>query len=60
MTKTELEQIQQQLPEGASIVRLYQAFEGDVRVIVKLPGENCETRYTVIMENDYPHIKLMP
>ena len=60
MTKTELEQIQQQLPEGSSIVRLYQAFEGDVRVIVKLPCEPCETRYTVKTENGSPQIELMP
>lgn len=60
MTKTELQQIQEQLPEGASITRLYQAFEGDLRVIVKLSGEPYETRYTVKMQNGCPQIELMP
>ena len=54
------DQIQEQLPEGAKILRTYRAMEGDIRVIVKLPTEKFETRYTVKFENGYPLIILMP
>ena len=62
MTKKNMKQIQEQLPEGARILRSYKAFEGDIRVIAKHKGETAETRYTVKwdFENDYPRIELMP
>lgn len=61
MTKTQVQQIKEQLPAETRILRTYQAFEGDIRVIVQLPGGNTETRYTISFdEDDYPHIKLMP
>jgi len=43
-------------------LRAYRAVEGDIRVIVKLPGGPPETSYTVKFdrETDYPHIELMP
>ena len=62
MNDKQMKQIKEQLPAGAKILRAYRAFEGDVRVIVRLPGETRETRYTVKWdhENDYPRIELMP
>lgn len=60
MTDSQCEQIQEQLPAGTQVLRAYRAFEGDIRVIVRLPGETCETRYTVRFEGDYPHIQNMP
>jgi len=44
-------QVQEQLPEGAQILRTYRAFEnGETRIIVKLPGERFETRYIAHFE----------
>jgi len=62
MNKKNMKQIQEQLPKGAQILRSYKSFEGDIRVIVRLPGEKTETRYTVKWdyENDFPRIELMP
>jgi hypothetical protein len=62
MNDKQMKQIREQLPEGAKILRSYRAFEGDIRVIVKLPDGPAETRYTVKWdhENDYPRIELMP
>ena len=62
MTKQNMKQIQEQLPEGARILRSYKAHEGDVRVIAKHRGDDFETRYTVKWdyENDRPRIELMP
>ena len=60
MNDRQMKQIQEQLPAGARILRAYRAVEGDIRVIVKLPGEDFETRYTVKFEDDYPRIKLIP
>jgi len=60
MTDKQFEQIREQLPAGTEVLRAYRAFEGDIRVIVRLPGETCETRYTVRFEGDYPRIQHMP
>jgi len=60
MTDKQFDQIREQLPEKTRILRAYRALEGDIRVIVRLPGETCETRYTVRFEGDYPHIRHMP
>jgi hypothetical protein len=55
----QMDQILEQLPEGAVISRSYVALEGDIRVIVKLPGETFERRYTVDFEGGCPKIKEM-
>jgi len=62
MTTKQMKQVKEQLPDGARIKQAYKAFEGDIRVIARLPGEPCDTRYTVEFdrETDYPNIKLMP
>lgn len=60
MSDKQFEQIKEQLPAGTRLLRTYQAFEGDIRVIVRLPDETYETRYTVSFEGDYPHIRHMP
>lgn len=62
MNDRQIKQIQEQLPQGSLILRAYKAFEGDIRVIVKHPDDQFETRYTVKwdIENDYPKIELMP
>jgi len=62
MSDKQMKQVKEQLPTGARVLRAYKAFEGDIRVIVRLPGEKSETRYTVKFdrETDYPNIELMP
>ena len=61
MTNKQMEQIKEQLPAKTRILRSYMALERDIRVIVKLPGEDRETRYTIRFDaDDYPHIRLMP
>lgn len=60
MTDKQISQVREQLPEGAQILRMYRAFEGDLRVIAKPQGLDTEVRYTVRFKDDYPHITLMP
>jgi hypothetical protein len=60
MNSLQISQIESQLPEMTRILRTYRAFEGDIRVIVKLPDNQFETRYTVKFEDNYPRIELMP
>ena len=61
MSEKQMKQIKEQLPKGASVLRAYRATEGDIRVIVKMPENKIETRYTVKFEaDDYPRITLMP
>lgn len=55
----QMEQILEQLPMGTQIIRVYTAFEGDLRVIVRLPGETFERRYTLELEEGRPRIKEM-
>ena len=56
----QMEQIKQQLLAGTRILRSYMALEHDIRVVVKFPGEECETRYTIRFDaDDYP-TRLMP
>ena len=52
MTQKQIQQIKDQLPAGETIDRMYQAYEGDIRVITK--DENgYEIRYTTRFdEND--------
>jgi hypothetical protein len=54
-----MDQILEQLPAGAVISRYYYSFEGDLRVIVRLPGETFERRYTLELEEGRPRIKEM-
>lgn len=60
MNDRQWEQVQEQLPQGAQVLRAYRAFEGDLRVIARLTPDAGETRYTVRFEDDYPRIELMP
>lgn len=60
MTDRQFKEVHEQLPDGTKVLRAYRALEGDIRVIVRLPGEERETRYTVRFEGDYPHIRHMP
>ena len=55
------EHILEQFPEGTQLVRVYVSYEGDLRAIVILPGENQEKRYSIQLVDDYPKIiKEMP
>jgi hypothetical protein len=50
-----------QLPEGTTILRSYRGFEsGDLRVIVREPGEDFEKRYTVDEVDGKPVLRHMP
>ena len=51
MTEKHMKQIESQLPAGEKIVRMYRAFEGDIRVITEDKTGN-ETRYTCILDKD--------
>jgi hypothetical protein len=47
------DEIMQQLPEGAVLVRQYTGFEdGTQRVIVRLPDREYETRYIVYEDTE--------
>ena len=46
MTEKQIKQIEKQLPQGEKINRMYQAFEGGIRVITK-NADGCEIRYKV-------------
>ena len=59
MNDIQMEQIKDQLPEMAQILHMYKAFEGDLRVIVKLPGNEFETRYSIKYEDNYPRVVFM-
>ena len=46
MNDRQWQQAEEQQPAGAKILRTYRAFEnGELRIIVQLPGERFETRY---------------
>ena len=63
MNDRQMKYIMSTFPTGTRFLRAYKALEGDIRVIVRLAGEQYETRYTVYdwdYENDLPLIKLMP
>ena len=51
MTDKHIKQIESQLPEGEQIIKMYKAFEGDIRVITK-DRDGCEIRYTCILDKD--------
>ena len=53
MTEKQWQQVQEQLPADAKILRTYNAFEnGELRIIVQLPGERFETRYIIHFEGE--------
>ncbi len=53
MNEIQWQQVEAQLPQGAKILRTYNAFEnGELRIIVGLPGERSETRYIVHFEGE--------
>lgn len=48
-----MRRVEEQLPEGAKILRTYRAFEnGELRIIVQLPGEQYETRYIAHLDGE--------
>ena len=51
MTQKQIQQIKDQLPAGEKIDRMYQAFEGDIRVITK-DESGYEKRYTTRFDAD--------
>ena len=51
MTEKQIKQIEKQLPQGEKIDRMYQAFEGGIRVITK-NADGCEIRYNVSFDAD--------
>ena len=53
MNEKQWQQVEAQLPQGAKILRTYNAFEnGELRIIVGLPGERSEIRYIVHFEGE--------
>ncbi len=61
MNTTQWQQIEAQLPTGAQITRTYTAFEnGEIRIIVKLPGAAHETRYVANLEGDSVRLEHRP
>jgi hypothetical protein len=57
----QLKQAEAQLPAGARIIRAYKAYEnGEIRMVVKLPGSKCETRYIVHFAGDDIQIEHRP
>ena len=51
MTEKQIKQIENQLPQGEKIDRMYKAFEGGIRVITK-NADGCEIRYNVSFDAD--------
>ena len=51
MTQKQIQQIKEQLPADEKIDRMYQAFEGDIRVITK-DESGYEKLYTTRFDED--------
>jgi hypothetical protein len=51
MTDKHIKQIESQLPAGEQIIKMYKAFEGDIRVITK-DKSGYEIRYTCILDEN--------
>lgn len=61
MNENQLKQVGEQLPTGAKILRTYRAFEnGELRIIVRLPGEQFETRYVAHFEGEDLKLEYRP
>ena len=53
MNEKQWKQVMEQLPEGAKVTRTYTAFEnGELRLVVKLPDAQHETRYIAHFDGD--------
>jgi outer membrane usher protein FimD/PapC len=50
MTEKQIKQIENQIPKGEQIDRMYRAFEGDIRVITK-NADGRETRYSLSFDS---------
>jgi len=50
MTEKQIKQIENKIPKGEQIDRMYRAFEGDIRVITK-NADGCETRYSLSFDS---------
>ena len=54
-------QVESQLPEGAKVTKVYTAFEnGELRMVVQIPGERFETRYIAHFEGDNVKLEHRP
>ena len=61
MTEKQWKQVEEQLPVWAKILRTYNAFEnGELRIIVGLPGEKFETRYFIHFDGEDIKLELRP
>ena len=61
MNNRQWQQVEEQLPEGAKILRTYTAFEnGETRIIVRLPGAQFETRYIAHFEGEDVRLEHRP
>jgi len=61
MTDKQWKQAEEQLPEGAKILRTYNAFEnGELRLAVRIPDRQFETRYVVHFEGDGVRLEHRP
>jgi hypothetical protein len=60
MTDKQWESAMAQLPQGATVVRKYTAFEnGEVRWVVKL-ADGSETRYVLHFDGEEPRLEHRP
>ena len=59
MTTKQMKQVKEQLPPKTRIMQAFKPYVGNIRVIVRLPGEKTDTIYTVTFdrETDYPYIE---
>ena len=61
MTEKQWQQVETQLPQGARITKTYNAFEnGELRIIVQIPGERFETRYIAHFDGDDVRLEHRP
>lgn len=61
MNDKQWKQVEAQLPEGAKITKVYNAFEnGELRIIVMLPGAQSETRYIAHFEGEDVRLEHRP
>ena len=61
MTHKQWAQAEAQLPEGAKILRSYNAFEnGELRLAIQIPGARFETRYVAHFEGENVRLEHRP
>ena len=51
MTEKQFEQIKEKMPAGEKIIRMYRAFEGDIRIITE-DGSSLQKRYSVKIDDN--------